>query len=185
MPVNFWHTSLRFWFFLSYLITAVSPESIPPTTIKHDLHYPNSAHIYVLGRICGDQCVRELPHGWRTTCHCNSTESFDRHQGVYCCSNSPCVQNDNGDVTCSSGKKLEFHQKCAKSCPISWSSISLASSCPEQERCLDGDKFSKICLRESYTTENLNRILTPRGDRVKCEPSVHSPDYVLEQSYLS
>ena len=24
MPVKFWHTSLRFWFFLSYLITTVS-----------------------------------------------------------------------------------------------------------------------------------------------------------------
>ena len=96
------------------------------------------------------------------------------------------MKNNNGDVTCSSGKKLKFHQKCAKSCPIrsaAW--ISLASSCAEQERCPDGEFFSKICLGESYTMENLNSIMTPQGfNGEKCEASLHSPDYVLEQSYL-
>ena len=136
--------------------------------------------IFFLGRICGDQCI-----DYKQTCQCNPNESFRRNQGVYCCSDTPCGRNNNGDVTCSSGKTLKFHQKCAKSCPIgSFSYISLSSSCPEQERCPDGSRFSKTCLVERYITENINSILKPQESSIeKCEPSFHSPDYVLEQSY--
>ena len=141
---------------------------------------------FFLGQICGDQCIDyDYDYNSRQTCHCNPNESFKQNQGVYCCSDTPCEKNNNGDVTCSSGKKLKYHQKCAKSCPIrSASFISLSSSCPEQERCPDGRIFSKICLGESYRTENLNSILKPQGSSIeKCEPSFHSPDYILEQSY--
>ena len=116
---------------------------------------------FFLGRICGDKCIDS-----GRTCTCNPNESLFDQEVYYCCSNTPCVKNNNGDVTCSSGKKLEFHQKCAKSCPIRSKSyvfpgpnvdlywrylISISSSCPEQERCPDGEYFERICLGESYS----------------------------------
>ena len=36
MPVKFWHTSLRFWFFLSYLITTVWKDKLD--YLKKKLH---------------------------------------------------------------------------------------------------------------------------------------------------
>ena len=37
MPVKFWHTSLRFWFFLNYLITTVTLEVQKVLTFKKKL----------------------------------------------------------------------------------------------------------------------------------------------------
>ena len=54
MPVKFWHTSLRFWFFLSYLITTVThPQVWRPAILKSEfwIHMTNNVTTVLIERL--------------------------------------------------------------------------------------------------------------------------------------
>ena len=125
--------------------------------------------ICIVGQICGDQCTKHYKY-----CHCGSDQPFTQEKGVYCCSDTPCVKNPDYSVTCSSGKVLNFREKCAQSCPVGrYTSIFLSSSCHDQENCPQGRQVSKICRNQSESVF--------RGD--KCGNSFHNPNHSLKQSF--
>ena len=128
--------------------------------------------ICILGNICGDQCTE---HG--KYCHCGSDQPFTWRKGVYCCSDIPCVKNQDGNVTCSSGKVLNFREKCAQSCPVEESSlIFLSSSCHDQENCPEESLVSKICRNQSESVF--------KGEYLEeCGTSFHNPNHSLKQSF--
>ena len=65
MPVKFWHTSLRFWFCLSYLITTVCPgknlkqiTSAPSnSTIEVTLNLNRNVHKFHQWSLCVFTCL--------------------------------------------------------------------------------------------------------------------------------
>ena len=129
--------------------------------------------VCISGWICGDQCVKT----WDWYCHCGSDQPFDYKKGVYCCSDTPCVKKD-GNVTCSSGKVLNWREKCAQSCPVGslYSYIFLSSSCHDQENCPEGKYVSKICRNQSKSVF--------KGQyHQECGTSFHNPNHSLKQSF--
>ena len=129
--------------------------------------------ICILGLICGDQCTSVEGPTYRY-CHCGSDQPFTWNKVVYCCSDTPCVKNQFGNITCSSGKVLNFREKCAQGCPVRESSfIFLSSSCHDQENCPEGESVSKICRNQSKSVF--------KGE--KCGTSFHNPNHSLKQSF--
>ena len=117
-----------------------------------------------------------------TYCHCGSNQPFNHEKGVYCCTDTPCMKNKDGNVTCSSGKVLKFREKCAQLCPIArLQNIFLSSLCNDQESCPEGETVSKVCRNEDESIISYNEEIS--WHTKKCGASFHNPDHLLKQSF--
>ena len=104
-------------------------------------HTVNSYYSISTGYICGDHC---LVSG--DTCKCGK-DSFkgDYDGNNYCCSNTTCQQDNDGNVECPQGQMLHISKKCHQQCPSSTDNWIAISSCDVEEGCPDSIRYSKVC----------------------------------------
>ena len=80
---------------------------------------------------------------------------------------------------------------CEPSCPFSEQGVTMfvLSTCNEQKTCPEESSrhLIKICSGQNYslgTSEDVENRYMESGEMVKCKPSIHSPNYILNQGFF-
>ena len=102
-------------------------------------HTVNSYFSISTGDICGDHCL-----GDGDTCKCGK-DAFEYDGKHYCCSNTTCQQDNDGNIECPQGKMLHISKNCYQQCPSATGNNRISiSSCDAQE-CTDSLLYSTVC----------------------------------------